>query len=88
MVRPNIEGPFKVIVKICQIYKVIICCISTVKSLRRNRSLGVFAPISCMGNKKCFFLSFPPTAPLLINFTVIFTKKKKKKKKNEKEIDL
>jgi hypothetical protein len=43
-----------------------------------------------MGNKKCFSLSFPPTVPLLINFTVIFTKKKKKKKKKkkEKEIDL
>jgi hypothetical protein len=34
---------------------------------------------SCVGNRKCFSL-FSPPIPLLINFTVTFTKKNKKQK--------
>jgi hypothetical protein len=34
-----------------------------------------------VGNRKCFSLSFLPTVPLLINFTVIFTKKEKEEEK-------
>jgi hypothetical protein len=36
----------------------------------------VFAPISCSGNRNCFYLTFLPPVPLLINFTITFTKKK------------
>jgi hypothetical protein len=32
-----------------------------------------------LGDRKCFYLTFLPSVPLLVNFTITFTKKKKKK---------
>jgi ABC-type microcin C transport system permease subunit YejE len=43
----------------------------------QNKAQGVFAPISFMENRKSFSLSFLPTVPHLMNFTVTLKKQNK-----------